>query len=92
MAGKCSSLGLSGNVKNEFPCHLCYVIYPYLFCYYIENILSFFRLILAQSANSAKKRPLCALAATATAAHDAGGPFSPGFRAYASAGMKKEDF
>jgi len=49
-------------------------------------------LVLAQPADSAKKRPLSALAATATVAHDAGGPFSPGFRAYASAGMKKETF
>jgi hypothetical protein len=47
-------------------------------------------LVLAQPADLAKKRPLFALAATATEAHDAGGPFSLGFRDYASAGMKKE--
>jgi hypothetical protein len=46
---------------------------------------------LAQPADSAKKRPLSALAITATAAHDAGGPFSLGFRDYAGAGMKKEE-
>ena len=40
----------------------------------------------------AKKRPLSTLAATATAAHDAGGPFSPGFCACTSAGMKREQF
>jgi len=37
-----------------------------------------------------EKRLLFALATTATAAHDAGGPFSTGFSYYASAGMKKE--
>ena len=53
---------------------------------------SFFLLVLAQPADSVKKRPLFALAATATAAHDAVGPFLPGFSYYASAGMKKERF